>query len=170
MRGFTRYAKPKEDTLIGFIREQGYAAELVGHLGYPRGPGYGDELAGHRGYPTDELNLKHLAVAAGLGEQGKNTLVIHPDYGPWLRFMSIRTDAPLRPTGTGVYAKEESSLCMGCERCLEACPVGILTPYRLEDVGSCRAAISHDRPGGLAICEDCVVVCPVGERKLPPRL
>ena len=149
MRGFTRHAKPKQDALIDFIRGQGYTAELVGHLGYPQ----------------HELNLKHMAVAAGLGEQGKNTVVINSSFGPWLRFMSIKTDAPLPVTGAGVYEKKESSLCAGCEQCIEACPVGILTLYRLEDVGSCRAAISHDRPGGLAICEDCVVVCPVGERK-----
>ena len=149
MRGFTRHAKPKQDALIDFIREQGYAAELVGHLGYPQ----------------HELNLKHMAVAAGLGEQGKNTVVISSGFGPWLRFMSIKTDAPLPATGSGAYEKKEAALCSGCERCIEACPVGILTPYRLDDAGSCRAAISHDRPGGLAICEDCVVVCPVGERK-----
>ena len=152
MRGFARHARPRQDALIEFITGHGYAAGLVGHLGYPQ----------------DGLNLKHMAVAAGLGEQGKNTLVIHPRFGPWLRFMSIRTDAPLQLTGTGVYLKEESSLCAGCERCLEACPVGILTPYRLDDADRCLAAVSPGRPGGVAICEDCVVVCPVGERKLPP--
>ena len=92
-------------------------------------------------------------------------MVISSSFGPWLRFMSMKTDAPLPATGAGAYEKKESSLCAGCERCIEACPAGILTLYRLEDAGSCRAAISHDRPGGLAICEDCVVVCPVGERK-----
>jgi ferredoxin len=152
MRGFARHAKPVQDALIEFITGRGYAAELVGHLGYPQ----------------DELNLKHMAVAAGLGEQGKSTLVIHPGFGPWLRFMSIKTDAPLRTTGTGVYRKEDASLCAGCERCIEACPVGILTPYRLEDTGRCLAAVSPERPGGVAICEYCVVVCPVGERKVSP--
>jgi ferredoxin len=153
MPGFNRHAKPLQDELIAFITEQGHSAELVGPYGYPH----------------DELNLKHLAVAAGLGEQGKSTVVISPEFGPWLRFMAMRTDAPLAATGTGRYEKDEASFCASCDRCIEACPAAILEPYRLEQTDKCRAAISHDRPGGLAICEECVVVCPVGERRVPPR-
>jgi len=152
LRGFARHAKDKEDALIEFIREQGSAAELVGELGYPL-----------NGKP----NLKHLAVAAGLGKQGKNTLVIHPRFGPWLRFMAIKTDAPLAPTGPGIYSKEENPYCENCQECVQACPVGILLPYRLVDDASCLAAISEGRPSELAICDKCVVVCPVGERKAP---
>jgi len=152
LRGFARHAKDKEDALIEFIREQGSAAELVGELGYPL-----------RGKP----NLKHLAVAAGLGKQGKNTLVIHPRFGPWLRFMTIKTDAPLAPTGPGIYSKEENPYCENCQECVQACPAGILLPYRLVDADSCLAAISEGRHGELAICDKCVVVCPVGERKAP---
>ncbi len=149
-RGFIRYAKPKLDALLEFIRKQGFSAQLVGKMGYS---------------PSGKPNLKHLAVAAGLGRQGKNTLVINPRFGPWLRFMAIRTNAPLAPTGTGVYAKEENPDCKSCQRCIEACPVRILQPYRLVDTDRCLAAISGERPAGLAICDKCVVVCPVGERK-----
>ncbi len=152
LRGFARHAKDKEDALIEFIREQGSAAELVGELGYPL-----------NGKP----NLKHLAVAAGLGKQGKNTLVIHPRFGLWLRFMAIKTDAPLAPTGPGMYSKEENPYCENCQECVQACPVGILLPYRLVDDASCLAAISEGHPSELAICDKCVVVCPVGERKAP---
>ena len=151
MRGFVRYAKAKEDALIEFIRERGFDAELVGVLGYPQ----------------EKPNLKHLAVAAGLGKQGKNTIVIHPQFGPWLRFMAIRTNAPLATTGTGVYSKDEPSYCRNCEKCVQACPVGILVPYRLVDTGSCLAAISEEHCDQVAVCDKCVVVCPVGERKAP---
>jgi len=152
LRGFARHAKDKEDALIEFIGEHGFAAELVGELGYP--------LHG-------EPNLKHLAVAAGVGKQGKNTLVIHPRFGPWLRFMVIRTDAPLAATGPGIYSKEENPYCEDCQECVQACPVGILLPYRLVDADSCLASISEGRRSELAICDKCVVVCPVGERKAP---
>jgi epoxyqueuosine reductase QueG len=151
-RGFIRYAKPKLDALLEFIRKQGFSAELVGKMGYS---------------PSGKPNLKHLAVAAGLGRQGKNTLVINPRFGPWLRFMAIRTNAPLTPTGPGVYAKEENPDCKACQRCIEACPVGILQPYRLTNIIRCLAAISGERHGELAICDKCVVVCPVGERRIP---
>jgi epoxyqueuosine reductase len=149
-RGFIRHAKPKLDDLLKFIKKQGFSAELVGKLGYS---------------PSGKPNLKHLAVAAGLGRQGKNTLVVNPSFGPWLRFMAIRTNAPLAITGSGVYAKEENPDCKACQRCIEACPVGILQPYRLLDADRCLAAISGERRRELAICDKCVVVCPVGERK-----
>ena len=149
-RGFILYAKPKLDDLLEFIRKQGFSAELVGKLGYS---------------PSGKPNLKHLAVAAGLGRQGKNTLVINPSFGPWLRFMAVRTNAPLALTGSGVYAREENPDCKSCLRCIEACPVGILQPYRLVDADRCLAAISGERPTQLAICDKCVVVCPVGKRK-----
>ena len=149
-RGFIRYAKPKLDDLLKFIRKQVFSAELVGKLGYS---------------PGGRPNLKHLAVAAGLGGQGKNTVVINPRFGPWLRFMAVRTNAPLAPTGSGVYAKEENPDCKSCQRCIEACPVGILQPYCLRDTDRCLAAISGERRSELAICDKCVVVCPVGERR-----
>ena len=149
-RGFVRYAKPKLDALLKFIREQGFSAELVGKLGYS---------------PGGKPNLKHLAVAAGLGRQGKNTLVINPDFGPWLRFMAVRANAPLALTGPGVYAREENPDCKACQKCVESCPVRILQPYRLTDTDRCLAAISGERRGELAICDKCVVVCPVGKRK-----
>jgi epoxyqueuosine reductase len=151
MRGFARYAKDKLDALLKFIRKQGYSAELVGKLGYPL-----------HGKP----NLKHLAVAAGLGRQGKNTLVINPRFGPWLRFMAVRTNAPLQTTGSGAYAKEENPDCKACQRCISACPVQVLEPYRLLDEGRCLASISSERRGGLAICDKCVIVCPVGNCKV----
>jgi epoxyqueuosine reductase len=150
-RGFIRYAKPKLDALLDFIRKQGFSAELVGKMGYS---------------PSGKPNLKHMAVAAGLGRQGKNTIVINPRFGPWLRFMAIRTNAPLASTGSGVYAKEENPDCKSCQRCIEACPVKILQPYRLTDIIRCLAAISGERHGELAICDKCVVVCPVGERRI----
>jgi epoxyqueuosine reductase len=152
LRGFARHAKDKEDALIAFIEERGFAAELVGELGYPL-----------HGKP----NLKHLAVAAGVGKQGKNTLIIHPRFGPWLRFMAIRTDAPLAATGPGIYSKEENPYCENCQKCVQACPAGVLLPYRLVDASSCLAAVSEERGSELAICDKCVVVCPVGERKAP---
>ncbi len=153
-RGFIRYAKPKLGALLEVIRKQGFSAQLVGKVGYS---------------PSGKPNLKHLAVAAGLGRQGKNTLVINPRFGPWLRFMAIRTNAPLSVTGSGEYAKEENPDCKPCQRCVEACPVKVLESYRLLDADRCLAAITEGRRDRLAICDRCVIVCPVGERRLPVR-
>lgn len=149
--GFARHVKDLQDDLIEFIHQQGFSADLVGEFGYP----------------YLKPNLKHLAVAAGLGEQGKNTLVIHPGFGPWLRFMAMKTDAPLGHTGPGIYSREEASCCSDCERCVQSCPVEVLSPYRLVDTERCLAAVTNEGFGRLAICDKCVVTCPVGERKVP---
>ena len=62
------------------------------------------------GYPmaAEVMHLKRLAVIAGLGMQGKNTLIIHRKFGLWLRLAAIRTNAPLTPTGPGIYERQEN--------------------------------------------------------------
>ncbi len=95
------------------------------------------ERAGFKGlpFPPTGLNYKfgsradfshrHAAVAAGLGEFGLSALVLTPEFGAWQRFVSILTDAPLRPTP--LY--DGPSLCRpgDCERaCITSCPTQAL--------------------------------------------
>lgn len=83
---------------------------------------------GYRGIVYPELlSQKRMAQLAGLGNFGKNSLIINPRYGPWIRLQSILTDAELMPD-----SPFEDDLCGDCEECIEACPVGALTPYRVD--------------------------------------
>jgi len=151
LRGFELHAQPKLEALVHFIQEQGVAAEIWGRCGYPRG---------------EDLNLKRQAVIAGLGRWGKNSVVIHPKYGPWLRFMAIKVLVPLTPTGPGVDNHEQNPQCEGCTACLDACPEGILEPYYLRDRASCKASISlFPQIGKLIACDKCIVVCPAGQKE-----
>ncbi len=62
-----------------------------------------------------------LAIKAGLGEYGRNGLLITPNYGPRVRLGKIFTDMPLahdKPKSFGVKA-----FCNNCNRCAESCPV-----------------------------------------------
>jgi epoxyqueuosine reductase len=68
-----------------------------------------------------------MAQLAGLGNFGKNTLIINPEYGPWFRLRSILIDAELVPDRPFT-----DDLCGGCDECIKSCPVGALTPYRLD--------------------------------------
>jgi len=150
LQGWLKHMKPRVTTLRDVLRERGFEAEAVGWWGYPRG---------------EEMQLKPLAVAAGLGMQGKNTLVLHPKFGPWLRLAAIRTSAPLIPTGPGIYERRENPLCQSCQACIKACPVkGLLQPYRLLDPARCRLNISPDIDWEKAKWCDmgCVTRCPVG--------
>jgi epoxyqueuosine reductase len=75
---------------------------------------------------TDEENwygaISHKAVArmAGLGWQGKNLLLITPQYGSAVRLVTVLTDAPLAVDGP------VKNRCGACTRCQEACPAGAI--------------------------------------------
>ncbi len=59
------------------------------------------------------------AVDAGLGELGRNGLLITPDRGPCVRICKVFADMPLapdRPVRFGV-----SEFCRSCARCADAC-------------------------------------------------
>lgn len=86
------------------------------------------ERRGHRTVlEPDYLSKKRMAQLAGFGGFGKNTLIINPTFGPWLRLRSILTDAELVPDEpfTG-------DPCGECDECVKACPVGALRPYEID--------------------------------------
>lgn len=152
LRGFQIHALPKLEELLQFIRERGVAAELQGRFGYPQGK---------------DLNLKQQAVKAGLGHWGKNSLVIHPGFGPWLRFMGMKVKANLAPTGSGIDNHQENPLCEGCTACIDACPVNVLESYFLRDQNNCQASVSSmPQVGKLVTCDRCLAACPVGKEVL----
>ena len=62
-----------------------------------------------------------LAIQAGLGEYGRNGLLITPKFGPRVRLGKIFTDMPLqadKPIKFGVKA-----FCQECQKCASNCPV-----------------------------------------------
>ncbi len=62
-----------------------------------------------------------LAILAGLGEYGRNGLLITHKFGPNVRLAKVFTDIPLEcdePTFFGV-----KEFCNHCRRCAESCPV-----------------------------------------------
>jgi len=148
--GWTDHVKPKMMALIDFIEARGFSAEPLGWWGYPSG---------------GVINLKRWAVMAGLGYQGKNTVLLDPRVGHRIRLAGMWTDAPLTPTGPGTYEYREHPLYHSCNICIDACPVeGLLEPYRLLDPARCLVNIEsplvRDRHGTCR--EACRINCPVG--------
>jgi len=63
------------------------------------------------------------AIRAGLGWQGKHSLLISKKFGTFLALGGIITDADLEHNTI-----EESDRCRNCDKCQTACPLAALDP------------------------------------------
>lgn len=115
---------------------------------------------------TAPVMEKPLAQAAGLGWQGKHTVLVSREHGSWLLLGAIYTTAELPAD------QPDADHCGSCRRCLDICPTDAFpAPYKL-DARRCIAylTIEHQghidaglRPGiGNRVfgCDDCLAVCP----------
>ncbi len=84
-----------------------------------------------------------IAIDAGLGEPGRNGLLLTPKYGPRVRLAKVFTDLPLapdRPISFGVQA-----FCEVCGKCAQTCPGGAILPGR--NARTYEALTSSNNPG-----------------------
>lgn len=86
------------------------------------------EKKGFKAVPLHSVSIKRLAQLAGFGNFGKNALIIHPTFGPWIRLDVVLTNAEMKAD-----RPYEQDLCDDCEECIRACPVEALTPYKVDD-------------------------------------
>ena len=104
-----------------FFSEGG--AEAVQLAKYIRSLGYPARAHFHR---WGEVQVIPLAVEAGLGELGKNGMLLNPKYGPRGSFAVVTTDLPLIPDRAKSYGIKE--FCSVCNKCAKSCPVQAI-PY-----------------------------------------
>lgn len=99
-------------------------AKLIDSFGYNAIPIASSNIWRYRGFMDLDANfapdISHIyaATCAGLGQLGWHGLTMTPEYGPWNRFISIITDAPLCPTP--MY--DDMKLCDMCGECIKHCP------------------------------------------------
>ncbi|WP_210338893.1 tRNA epoxyqueuosine(34) reductase QueG [Devosia sp. WQ 349K1] len=115
---------------------------------------------------TAPLMEKPLAEAAGLGWQGKHTVLVSRDMGSWSFLGAILTTAELPAD------KPHKESCGSCTRCLDTCPTNAFpAPFQL-DARKCLAYYSVEHKGQIPRelrtpmgnriygCDDCLAVCP----------
>lgn len=115
---------------------------------------------------SSPLMEKPLAALAGIGWQGKNTLLIHPQHGPWLMLGSLLTDLEISPDSPS------QDHCGTCTRCLDACPTQAFPQPYVLDARRCLAYLTIEHPGSIPLefrslvgdrlfgCDECLDVCP----------
>ncbi len=115
---------------------------------------------------TGPVLEKPLAVAAGLGWQGKSTIVLQPEFGTWLFLGIIITTLELESSSPAI------NRCGSCTKCITACPTSaIIAPYKL-DARKCLAYLTIEHKGPIPVeyrkplgnrifgCDECLDVCP----------
>lgn len=131
---------------------------------------------------TGPLPEKPLAEAAGLGWQGKSTILVEPKRGTWSFLANIVTTLEL-PAG-----EPQKDRCGSCTRCMDVCPTRAITaPYQL-DASKCISYLTIEHKGPIPVeyrkaigdrlygCDECLDVCPWNkwaqpsiEARLAPR-
>lgn len=84
-------------------------AKYIRALGYPAVP-----------CGNDTAQSIPLAIDAGLGELGRNGLLITPEFGPRQRLCKVLTDLPLEPDQPIDFGMQR--FCEKCHMCAGACP------------------------------------------------
>lgn len=126
------------------------------------------QLGGTQKYYVDTGPLleRDHAAQAGIGWQGKSTMLIDPKLGTWFFLGEILTTLELSPDPA------QPARCGSCERCLTACPTGaIIAPHRL-DARRCISYLTIELKGSIPLelrpligdriygCDDCLDACP----------
>lgn len=115
---------------------------------------------------TGPVLEREFAALAGVGWQGKSTMLIAPTLGGWFFLAELLTTLELEPD------EAQAHRCGSCTRCITACPTGAITaPYRL-DARRCISYLTIELKGSIPEelrpligdriygCDDCTAACP----------
>ncbi len=111
------------------------------------------------------LPLKLAAIRAGIGWQGKNSMLVTKKYGTFLALGGIVTNANLEHN-----TEQETNRCKSCKKCQQACPLKALEQTYVLNKNKCLSyLLQNDNlpeeaknviENRVIDCELCQQVCP----------
>ncbi len=115
---------------------------------------------------TGPVLERDFAALAGLGWQGKSTLLLNERLGTWFFLSAILTTLEIEPDSPATHR------CGTCTRCITACPTNaIVAPYTV-DARRCISFLTIENREGIPLefrrpmgdrifgCDDCLDACP----------
>ena len=126
------------------------------------------QLQGRAFVDTAPLLEKQMAVEAGLGWIGRQSLLITPRFGSYVLLGELVLSMPV-----DAYDKPVSGVgCGECRRCREACPTGALVDDMVVDTSRCischtieaEPSRDIDLSGWIFGCDECQMCCPYNKR------
>ncbi|MFZ5891355.1 MAG: tRNA epoxyqueuosine(34) reductase QueG [Myxococcota bacterium] len=124
---------------------------------------------------TAPLLERELALRAGLGFQGKSTLLIAPGVGSYVVIGELLLDIELEPTRAPVAG------CGSCRACIDACPTQAFAGEYMLDARRCISYLTIEREGSIPRelrapignrvfgCDVCQETCPFNASPARPR-
>ncbi|MEO8352548.1 MAG: tRNA epoxyqueuosine(34) reductase QueG [Chthoniobacteraceae bacterium] len=115
---------------------------------------------------TGPVLERDAAAEAGLGWQGKSTMVIHPKLGTFFFLAEVLTTLEFAPD------TRMPDHCGKCTRCLTACPTDAITAPHQLDARRCISYLTIENKGPIPEefraalgdriygCDDCLDACP----------
>ena len=115
---------------------------------------------------------KDFAMQAGLGFIGKNSLLIHPEFGSYIVLGCVFTNLELQPDQL-----IQSDFCESCSNCIQACPTSCILDNRTIDARRCISYLTIEYRGIIPLelrskigvqvfgCDICQKVCPKNKIK-----
>jgi len=116
-----------------------------------------------------------LAIDAGLGELGRNGLLVTPDFGSRVRLCKVLTDLPLKADKPISFGVQE--YCEKCKKCLESCPVQAIREDKTAEAittsnnsGILKWPVNGEKCFGFWCetgidCSICIKVCPFSRKR-----
>ncbi len=135
------------------------------------------ELLRRKGINVAERSLiphKMAAIRAGIGWQGKNSLIQTEKFGSWVTLSSVIVDVEFEPD------EKSSQSCGSCDACMRACPAsaiqfpGVINASKCVDYLTCKTGsipreLRNSIGNRLVSCDRCQEVCPNNAHVKPTR-